>query len=758
MANFGNMGRRGGGGGSLRAKTVNYSVLLTTGNIASIASFGLLAPVTYVKSSGNANIALSSAGVASATVALTAGQVQSIVGTATGADNVVVPFTANLTGAISAPAAPTVSVSSPGSGQLSISWTDGSNGGATITAHPLYRSTVSGFTPGPSNLIAADAGTSPYAMSGLTDGTPYYFRLGATNSAGTTLAAESTGTPSSAAFIQPYNEYYIDFGDSRTVQNNTSVNSGDGPSTFIGVYTDNKLRPSPTWTVGSVATTGGIGGQNAVNAVKWPRPVGNSGTASFNGTTMTVGTGVAGDKNGVGQYVVAAGVPDGTKIISGTASPFTLNNNVGVLGSRTLDLQWRDTKTIADVAADIAASVVILLGTNGSGAPTETAAVMQAIAGLTTPGSPYPGYRPLGEATDQPLPLYNGLAKTIILVDEMRRGIDEQGNPGSGVDGSALATHVFNLQKLHYASGDALANPHVYVARIFNDPQIADLTSATSGNPSYLPKPGYMVGGLHNTVVSSDLVGRVIGQGNTVGGVAQPGLSSLLTSLSSTAVLADTTNWSGNGFLNNNPVFDPSLRAGVGNTFVSSGGTVVGAIPTGTRLDCSIGAGLTLTITYNLLPGNLGYECEYRLTGTPSADGSLTQTGTNPTSGKRALIQATDKIQLSWRQRLHIASGRIYEARGSLSTTASALTLRGPGVGGNYGSGGPLMLLNNKAYSGNSAAVVDYASTPLTMQTSFASGVANPANGGTASWTLSWFAGEDLDVTWALSNWSVSRT
>lgn len=96
------MGRRlsgnGGGGGALRAKIINAKVPLVTGLLTTVSSFGLLAPVTFARTGGNANLALASNGQVSATAALAAGTTQSINGTATGADGVMLPFTANLTG------------------------------------------------------------------------------------------------------------------------------------------------------------------------------------------------------------------------------------------------------------------------------------------------------------------------------------------------------------------------------------------------------------------------------------------------------------------------------------------------------------------------------------------------------------------------------------------------------------------------------------------------------------------------------------
>lgn len=95
------------------------------------------------------------------------------------------------------PAAPTLALT-PSDGQVSIAWTDGATGGSAITARRLYRSTTSGFTPGPGNLIATSP-TFPYADTGLTNGTAYYYKGIAANVIGDSAAStQQSATPSAA--------------------------------------------------------------------------------------------------------------------------------------------------------------------------------------------------------------------------------------------------------------------------------------------------------------------------------------------------------------------------------------------------------------------------------------------------------------------------------------------------------------------------------------------------------------------------------
>lgn len=205
------MGRRlsgnGGGGGSLRAKTINLTVPLAAGLLTTVSRFGLLAPVTYAKEAGgSANLSINaSTGGISAAAALAAGATQSLNGTATGADRVVIPFTANLTGAVSKPAAPSVTLTA-GNGQISVAWADGSNGGAAITAHTIYVN-------GAAMLPITSA--SPYVLTGLSNGVALNIEVSATNSAG-------EGAKSAAQSATPNNVVSITFDTASITFDNTS--------------------------------------------------------------------------------------------------------------------------------------------------------------------------------------------------------------------------------------------------------------------------------------------------------------------------------------------------------------------------------------------------------------------------------------------------------------------------------------------------------------------------------------------------------
>jgi len=80
------------------------------------------------------------------------------------------------TNSSSVPMAPSGVTATPGESQATISWTAVPN----ATSYKIYASTTSGVTP--SNGTAITGATSPYTVTGLTDGTTYYFVVTAVNS------------------------------------------------------------------------------------------------------------------------------------------------------------------------------------------------------------------------------------------------------------------------------------------------------------------------------------------------------------------------------------------------------------------------------------------------------------------------------------------------------------------------------------------------------------------------------------------------
>ena len=124
----------GNSGAPPRARVVAFTVPLQTGAVCTVPSFGLLAPVTFAKTGGNANLSINAAtGVISATAALTAGASQILTGKVTGADGCVIPFVATLTGAVAVLAALTLSAGAATIGTAITLNLLGATAGSTIT-------------------------------------------------------------------------------------------------------------------------------------------------------------------------------------------------------------------------------------------------------------------------------------------------------------------------------------------------------------------------------------------------------------------------------------------------------------------------------------------------------------------------------------------------------------------------------------------------------------------------------------------------
>ena len=87
------------------------------------------------------------------------------------------------TAAVTKPGPPNGLTASPGNGQVTLSWTaPGSGGGTGISGYEIYRGTSPGGESGTPVNGSLVAGTS-YTVTGLTNGTTYYFTVAAVNKA-----------------------------------------------------------------------------------------------------------------------------------------------------------------------------------------------------------------------------------------------------------------------------------------------------------------------------------------------------------------------------------------------------------------------------------------------------------------------------------------------------------------------------------------------------------------------------------------------
>jgi hypothetical protein len=104
-----------------------------------------------------------------------------------------------------APSAPLNVVASAGNAQVTVSWSvPASTGGAPVTGYNVYRGTSpGGESPTP---VATNVTTTSFADTGLTNGTTYYYKVAAVNSAGVSpQSSEASATPAqpaTAAFVR----------------------------------------------------------------------------------------------------------------------------------------------------------------------------------------------------------------------------------------------------------------------------------------------------------------------------------------------------------------------------------------------------------------------------------------------------------------------------------------------------------------------------------------------------------------------------
>ena len=99
------------------------------------------------------------------------------------------------------PAAPTGFMSTASSSSIiGLAWTavtPPSN--CTISSYNVYRSTASGFTPSPSNLVASRLSNPSYSNTGLSASTTYYYIVEAVDLYGSSIASTRTDATTSAA-------------------------------------------------------------------------------------------------------------------------------------------------------------------------------------------------------------------------------------------------------------------------------------------------------------------------------------------------------------------------------------------------------------------------------------------------------------------------------------------------------------------------------------------------------------------------------
>lgn len=209
-----------------RPSAQTVSVASSTGAIYTIPRL-LGSASIYAVLSSNANLSLNTtSGAVSATAAISPGASQNMTVSEIQADGsgYIRPFTFSANPVV--PSAPVLS-GAPGDTIAILSWVDGSNGGANITSHNIYRNGV---------LIASPLmPTLSYTDTGLTNGTAYSYQVTAVNSVGEgALSTASVVTP--IHYVLPTLSSAMYDGDSRTANMGARIVSGGTASVYGGGY------------------------------------------------------------------------------------------------------------------------------------------------------------------------------------------------------------------------------------------------------------------------------------------------------------------------------------------------------------------------------------------------------------------------------------------------------------------------------------------------------------------------------------------
>lgn len=503
------------------------------------------------------------------------------------------------------------------------------------------------------------------------------------------------GSGPPASFTQPYNYIWIpNLGDSRRQQggnlsgeygsgnsrvNSTVASNGSGIDAVLGPWLDNRIRYGETRNVG-------IGATRPEQIFQWPRSISAStnqgridnGTVGTPGNILTINTPGGTSIKPTSMIIrTMTGMTGSPKILAQLSGTTGSNGTYSIDGpaqsvsqTSTIDIAWIDTNTIAEIASNSAALLPTMAGTNGNGTPDSLVAMDTMIKGLTVPGFPYPGYRPNGESTDQPLPLYNNQPKTILLFNETRKGVDANnivnGQQLSGADAIQFHDYSLALQLYDWNSGDPIhANTHVIVANSFNDARLADTTDTVH----FDPLGGYFADGLHLSPPAPWTMAQIMKD-------AVGTLFNVNPSFAKLATLTNTADW-----LVPNSIFATKTggTATLGTNTISLDGvpsTGTLAIPASWIWSMS-GVGLNADFHYNALSTDQGNEMVIHITGTPVADTLAWLRSVSTTALKATVNLSTDTLRFSVNTKLLITAGLVVNYSVGLNLQPTTPTLNG---------------------------------------------------------------------------------
>lgn len=171
-------------GGSALSASLVITLVDSLGSVIS-------GPITIANGSttGSATIDPSAVGTHNVTASHTGGGF-------TGSDG-----TTSFLATLALPGPPTATTATPANGTVGLAWNVPTSGGA-VASYSIYAGTAPGAESGTASVagISGQSGT----VSGLANGTPYFFTVKAINGSGASVASnELTATPTSAATVSP---------------------------------------------------------------------------------------------------------------------------------------------------------------------------------------------------------------------------------------------------------------------------------------------------------------------------------------------------------------------------------------------------------------------------------------------------------------------------------------------------------------------------------------------------------------------------
>jgi len=231
---------------------------------------------------------------------------------------------APVTPAATVPGAPTGVTATAGNAKVTLSWkAPAGNGGSALTGYEVYVGTASGQESGTPVNGALITATS-YAVTGLTDGTTYYFVVKAANAVGLSAASnQASAVPSPVNFAARPGTA-------------TDISAGANGSVWaVGTASVSGGHPIYRWSGSKWVTVAGAAVAIAVDLHGNPWIVNSSHKiAHWSGTKWVAVTGAATDiavgANGAVWDVGADSVPGGHSVYERTGSSWTKSSGAAV--------------------------------------------------------------------------------------------------------------------------------------------------------------------------------------------------------------------------------------------------------------------------------------------------------------------------------------------------------------------------------------------------------------------------------------------